>query len=141
MDGMDVKMRRAVIGRNLTTGEMRVFESIMEAERQTGTNNGNISLCIRGLKASAGGYKWAYTEVDLDSLEVTEKKRGRPNKPPMSKLEITVTNDRERYTHKLKRPLDDSTGEVWAEEAAKFISDVFTGRGGKYARKTMSVRT
>ncbi len=36
------------------------YESIMEAERQTGIDDGDISKCCRGKKISAGKYKWRY---------------------------------------------------------------------------------
>ena len=48
--------KKAVI--NLTTGD--IYESINEAKRQTGINNGNISLCCLNKRKTAGGYKWAY---------------------------------------------------------------------------------
>jgi len=34
------------------------FVSLMEAERVTGVNNGNISLCLNNKRKTAGGFKW-----------------------------------------------------------------------------------
>lgn len=34
------------------------YPSTMEAERQTGVNHSNISLCCKGKRKSAGGYIW-----------------------------------------------------------------------------------
>ena len=61
---------RAVIC--VTTGV--VYDSILEAERQTGVNQGNISNCCRGRNKSAGklnGKKlvWMYYDKYLESLE------------------------------------------------------------------------
>ncbi len=36
------------------------YHSLMEAERQTGVNNGNISLCCSKKIKTAGGFKWEY---------------------------------------------------------------------------------
>lgn len=39
-----------------------VFGGTMEASRQTGINQSNISACCRGLRASAGGFTWHYIQ-------------------------------------------------------------------------------
>lgn len=36
------------------------FSNMMEAERQTGISNSNISECCRGKRKTAGGYHWKY---------------------------------------------------------------------------------
>lgn len=41
-------------------GNVVVFPSIIEAERQTGIHQGNICSCCRGKLKSAGGYIWRY---------------------------------------------------------------------------------
>ena len=38
------------------------FQSVMEAERQTGCNHGNICECCKGKRKSAGGFIWKYKE-------------------------------------------------------------------------------
>lgn len=35
-------------------------ESVMEASRQTGINDGNISRCCNGHTRTAGGYIWLF---------------------------------------------------------------------------------
>ena len=40
----------------------KVYESTMEAERKTGTNNANISACCRGKLKTTGGYHWRYVQ-------------------------------------------------------------------------------
>lgn len=39
-----------------------VYPSAMEAERQTGINNGNIIKCCKGKYKKAGGYQWQYAD-------------------------------------------------------------------------------
>lgn len=39
-----------------------VFGSTMEASRQTGINQSNISACCCGLRPSAGGFQWKYKQ-------------------------------------------------------------------------------
>ena len=36
----------------------------IEAEKQTGISNGNISSCIKGNLKTAGGFKWLRVEED-----------------------------------------------------------------------------
>ena len=45
-----------------TGEEMQKFSSALEADRQTGVDNGHIGQCCRGIRKSAGGYKWEATE-------------------------------------------------------------------------------
>ena len=46
---------------NKQTGELlATFPSIMESERVTGINHGNISKCCNGKRKSACGYIWRY---------------------------------------------------------------------------------
>lgn len=39
------------------------YPSIMEAQRQTGINNANISQCCLGKYKTAGGYVWKYNKI------------------------------------------------------------------------------
>ena len=41
----------------------KIYGSTMEAERELGINNSNISACCRGKLHSAGGYHWKYIEL------------------------------------------------------------------------------
>jgi hypothetical protein len=41
---------------------IKTFASIREAERITGIANQNITKCLKGKRASAGGYRWEYVE-------------------------------------------------------------------------------
>ena len=34
------------------------FDSLIKAEKLTGINHGNISMCLSGKRKSAGGYTW-----------------------------------------------------------------------------------
>lgn len=40
-----------------------VYISAREAERQTGTNNGNIIKCCKGKYKTTGGYHWQYADL------------------------------------------------------------------------------
>lgn len=39
------------------------FGSIKEAYRITGVNSSDISICCKGKRKSAGGYKWSYSII------------------------------------------------------------------------------
>ena len=44
-----------------STGKLlATFPSIIEAERVTGINDGNICSCLKGRYKTAGGYRWRY---------------------------------------------------------------------------------
>lgn len=46
---------------------LKIFNTIREAERETGIDNGSISKCCRGKAKTAGGYCWRYIyENELD---------------------------------------------------------------------------
>lgn len=39
---------------------MQTYKSVIEAERRTKIDNGNISKCCQGKRNTAGGFKWMY---------------------------------------------------------------------------------
>ena len=48
---------------NPQTGELiKVFDCIMDAERELGIDHKAISLCCRGIRQSAGSFGWKYTD-------------------------------------------------------------------------------
>ncbi len=49
---------KKVIQLDLNDGVLSEFESMVQAERETGVLAGNISNCCNGRSKSAGGYKW-----------------------------------------------------------------------------------
>lgn len=54
-----VRKNVKVQGENIKTSEKtKVFESMNEAERETGVNHRDISACVNGRRNDAGGYKW-----------------------------------------------------------------------------------
>lgn len=50
-----------------------VFDSITQAAEVTGINGGNISLAVRGINRTAGGYHWEEF-IDTESLPVTKRR-------------------------------------------------------------------
>lgn len=46
------------------SGLITYWESIREAERQTGINKGNICSCCKGKMKSIGGFYWIYADDD-----------------------------------------------------------------------------
>ncbi len=61
----------AVIQNDLNGNFIAEFESMREAERQTGISQGNISQCCKGNKnySHAGGFKWKYKNTIGDTNE------------------------------------------------------------------------
>ncbi len=54
-------LQKKVAKLDRTTGEtLEVYAGLKEAGRKTGTNVGSISKVCRGMKPSAGGYRWIY---------------------------------------------------------------------------------
>ena len=52
------KCFKKVIQLDLNDNVLNEFESMRQAERETGVSVGNISSCCNGKTKSAGGYKW-----------------------------------------------------------------------------------
>ena len=52
------KLSKKVIQLDLNDNVLNEFESMRQAERETGVLVGNISSCCNGKTKSAGGYKW-----------------------------------------------------------------------------------
>ena len=52
------KLSQKVIQLDLNDNILNVFESMRQAERETGIPSGNINRCCNGERKSAGGYKW-----------------------------------------------------------------------------------
>ena len=48
--------------------EINIFDSLSEAERQTGINHRNISLVCQGKRKTAGGFKWEKVQVFNDQV-------------------------------------------------------------------------
>ena len=58
----DKKKSKTVIGIHKVTGLIIEYPSTKEAARIIGICNGHISECCRGIRKSAGGYTWMYSE-------------------------------------------------------------------------------
>jgi len=50
---------------------IKKWNSISEAESETGINHGNICWCCKGKRKTAGGYKWKYANKESENLNVT----------------------------------------------------------------------
>ena len=58
------KLSKPVLAIHKISGLILEFSSTMEASRQTGINQGNITSCLKGRLKSAGGYYWHYADED-----------------------------------------------------------------------------
>ena len=54
---------RAVIQMNKNGNVLNEFASITEASNETNTSIANISMCCKGNRKTAGGYKWKFKEA------------------------------------------------------------------------------
>ncbi len=52
------KLSKKVVQLDLNDNVLNIFESMTQAEQETGTSAGNISRCCNGKLKSAGGFKW-----------------------------------------------------------------------------------
>lgn len=67
-----IKTSKMVAQMHINGTIINVFNSIREAERQTGISNGNISRCCRGEFGTAGGYAWKY--ITMQELQAINEK-------------------------------------------------------------------
>ena len=58
------KKSKPVLAIDKRTGLILEFTSALEAEKQTGINNGNINKCCKGKLKSCGGFYWMYANVN-----------------------------------------------------------------------------
>ena len=58
------KLSKSILGINKVSGLIVEFPSIMEASRQTGIDQGNITRCCKGKLKSTGGYYWHYADSE-----------------------------------------------------------------------------
>ena len=56
------KLSKPVFSVNKESGLITYWESIMEAERQTGIDKGNITRCCKGKLKSVGNHYWFYDD-------------------------------------------------------------------------------
>lgn len=52
--------KKSVIQLDKEEKYINTYNSILEAERQTGIHNGSIASCCKGKRPTAGGYRWKY---------------------------------------------------------------------------------
>ena len=55
--------RKPIIQCDLDENEIRKYDSIRQAERETGINHSNISNALRGMCKTSGGYIWKYART------------------------------------------------------------------------------
>lgn len=58
----------------------KYFPSITDAAQETGANASSISACCKGKQERAGGYRWAYFEVNGHSIANRAPVKGRTHK-------------------------------------------------------------
>ena len=63
--GILTKQAKAVISVHKITMKSVYYYSMMQAERETGVNSGNIHNCCSGQRNSAGNYYWKYSPTAL----------------------------------------------------------------------------
>lgn len=57
------KYKKRVCQYSLDGQLIQIFDSLMDAERATGTSSGNISRVCHGIVKTANGFKWTYYET------------------------------------------------------------------------------
>ena len=65
-----------------------VYDSIKQASEATGVNSGNISLVVRGINKTAGGYHWVAFEEDRDDDSPRPTTKRRPRRIPVLCVEL-----------------------------------------------------
>ena len=56
------KLAVPIIGVNILTKEIKIFDSLKDASLELKISHGNISMCCQGKRKQAGGYTWKYKE-------------------------------------------------------------------------------
>jgi hypothetical protein len=58
--GLNKPVTKPVLMSNVNDEPLLVFDSLVEAKRQTGIDDSHISHCCNGKRKTTGGYKWSY---------------------------------------------------------------------------------
>lgn len=66
-------LKKKVIQLTLDGEYVSEYESMSEAERQTGINHRNISMVCSGKRKTAGGYKWILKECGSTTIPSGEQ--------------------------------------------------------------------
>ena len=103
---------------------IKKYDSLLDAEKETGVFNGYISKVCRGIKKTGGGYIWKYTSHIITTHPVPEGKimTGYPN--------YIITNDGKVYNSQRNKYL------VPAEAECGYM---YVSLSGEERRKTFSI--
>lgn len=99
----DVAPKRTVCQFTITGEFISIYESAMEAQRQTGIHNGDISKCAFGRTCHIGDYIFLFYE-DMDQIDERVKRYERIVKPRKEPI-VRLTLDRE-YIDQWDGPTD-----------------------------------
>ena len=80
-------LKKKVIQLTLDGEYVAEFESMNEAERQTGINHRNISMVCSGRRNTAGGYKWILKEYGSTTIPIGEQDISVSEMPDLSNKE------------------------------------------------------
>ena len=103
---------------------IKEYDSLLDAEKETGVSNGHISKVCRGIKKTGGGYIWKYTSYIPTRQPAPEGKimAGYPN--------YIITNDGKVYNSQRNKYL------VPAEAECGYV---YVSLSGEEIRKTFSI--
>lgn len=107
--GLTKITKRRVTQCDLNGNEIKIFESLDIAKKITGVDDGSIAKACKGKLKTAGGFKWKYTDENLNEQELNEEE-----------LESFVqVNDFPNY-------LIDRSGRVYSKPYKKFLKTIKT---------------
>ncbi|AGI11221.1 putative HNH endonuclease [Lactococcus phage phi7] len=130
-------LREKVIQLDLNDNVLNAFESMKQAERETGTPTGNISKCCNGRAKSAGGYKWIKKEkeekmetinikFDEEQLEDIVKKVTEKLKEEKTNFyELSDTGREEKKEKRIVMYLEARVSSYSSEDKKLYFGDFF----------------
>lgn len=70
--GLNKATKRRVTQYDLDMNLIQIFESLDQAGKTTKTDDGAIAKVCKGKRNTADGFKWAYTDVNTNEVELSE---------------------------------------------------------------------
>jgi hypothetical protein len=128
--------KKQVKGTHITTGVIKIYESVADASRQTGVHQVSITLNCNKKQRKAGFYYFTY---DMDETEMPNFTRAPRNSGlamnPTKTKKVHVLKEEARKKYERKAIIIDN--KILAKDAVAIIPDPETGRRMIYIKPTV----
>ena len=121
---------------NIKTGEVAIYDSVVDSMRATGVHQVSITLNCNKKQRQAGGYYFTYDLSETVIPELTRAARNSGNAlKPLKPKKVHVLKEEARKKYERKAIIIDN--KILAKDAVAIIPDPETGRRMIYIKPTV----